>query len=67
MLEEVFCQQERQQLKERQRAIEEAEQSRRKAVTVTFDLLGRQVERTLDIFVRRLPRNIRKVQAHVLI
>ncbi len=35
--------QERQQLKERQRAIEEAEQSRRRAVTVTFDLLGRQV------------------------
>ena len=35
--------QERQQLKERQRAIDEAEQARRRAVTVTFDLLGRQV------------------------
>ncbi|BDA48892.1 probable activating signal cointegrator 1 at N-terminal half [Coccomyxa sp. Obi] len=34
---------ERQQLKDRQRAIEEAEQSRRRAVTVSFDLLGRQV------------------------
>ncbi|EIE18808.1 hypothetical protein COCSUDRAFT_44977 [Coccomyxa subellipsoidea C-169] len=39
---------ERQQLKERQRAIEEAEQSRRRAVTVTFDLLGRQVILTGD-------------------
>jgi hypothetical protein len=34
--------QERQQLKERQRAIEEAEQARKRAITVTFDLLGRQ-------------------------
>ena len=35
--------QERQQLKERERAIAEAEQARRKSVRVTFDLLGRQV------------------------
>ena len=35
--------QERQQLKERERAITEAEQARRKSVRVTFDLLGRQV------------------------
>ena len=35
--------QERQQLKERERAIAAAEQARRKSVRVTFDLLGRQV------------------------
>ena len=35
--------QERRALKERQRAIEEAEESRRRRVTVTVDLLGRQV------------------------
>lgn len=39
--------QERLQLKDRQRAIEEAEQSRRRAVTVSFDLLGRQVRGAL--------------------
>lgn len=35
--------QERQQLKERQKALEEAEKARKRSVTVTFDLLGRQV------------------------
>lgn len=35
--------QERRALREQQRAVEAAEEARRKLVTVTFDLLGRQV------------------------
>ncbi|KAK9918905.1 hypothetical protein WJX75_007967 [Coccomyxa subellipsoidea] len=50
---------ERQQLKERQRAIDEAEQARRRAVTVTFDLLGRQVIMTGEEPSEKMRLNLR--------
>lgn len=44
----LFLRQERRALRERQRAIEEAEASRRRRVTVTVDILGRQVRHRIQ-------------------